>query len=954
MSIAESRLRFVILLILIFSLVLIPISVGFSQETVEAMVEAETVETETEFPETSDELASEPTAEPTVESTAEPTVEPTATLEPAIQKQVNLQSGAASAKVAPISLTESELTYAESYSSLEEVIYLRTENPYKPNTTRLIKFSLTGAEKLKIRFESDFNLESGYDIFGIYVYDAATNDYRLVDQKTYTKTDLAGQTVEIDSDSVVFRFESDGDVESSGWCVAGIDAEIPEETTVAVSEPAAAAAMEETAVPTETGTLVETEPAVATATPEIESMPTATAAITMEIPTVTAQPTLSYPSFYVTNEMRIYGHESFDEVISDNADPRSLGAPTITKIWKEDTYDSQTGVTAPTLKIRWSAVSEATGYRVWFSTVNATSGYYNFYDFSRNTNTVTLFNACPNTTFYFRVAALQNGTVGPLSNPVGGRINIGQPTLSNPVRVTAAQVRLSWSAVPGATGYRIWRSNTSATSGYTWAVTVGNVTSVVTSIQNSTSTYYYRVAAVVANMVGPLSPPKSYRASLPQPVLNPIMRVSASSLRVSWTAVPGATGYRLWRSETSPTSGYNWAVNVGNITAVVTNVSSTKTYYYRVAALSGSTVGPLSVPVAGTTALGKPNLFSISNVSEGGFRVSWSAVPGATSYILYRSETSSSSGYTWAVNVGNKTSVVTKAPNIYKRYYYRVAAVFNGQLGPLSNVVSAMYNSTTFRAMSVGEGAYPGDEALYGTVGDSIQVANAFRQFRLNGTGFARINRFSDLTKTQIFSQIASTFVDADSNDVSLFYFSGHGVLGGGIGYLYTVDQQYLSSYELRAALDNIPGTKYVLIDACHSGSFIGKSVRNDVIVDANASADTFASAFTAAFTSTEKRIDKSGYFVITASHSTELSWEYIQGNNRFGIFTYYLLEGIGWSRTGGHALSSLAADANGNKLVTFTEAYSYAYAKVKAVQQNPVQSVQMYPSGTSQLLFTR
>ena len=107
------------------------------------------------------------------------------------------------------------------------------------------------------------------------------------------------------------------------------------------------------------------------------------------------------------------------------------------------------------------------------------------------------------------------------------------------------------------------------------------------------------------------------KPSLIRPTMNPITRISSTQLRVSWSAVPGATGYRVWRSETSATSGYTWAVNVGNVAAIVTNVKPNKTYYYKVAALQGTTVGPLSAPAAGTTAiLTKPTINSITRVSS--------------------------------------------------------------------------------------------------------------------------------------------------------------------------------------------------------------------------------------------------------------------------------------------------------------------------------------------------
>lgn len=620
----------------------------------------------------------------------------------------------------------------------------------------------------------------------------------------------------------------------------------------------------------------------------------------------------------------------------------SLGRPTINPI---------TRVSGTTLRVSWNAIPGATGYRLWRSE-SPNSGYSWVVNVGQATAVVT---SVPSTkTYYYRVAALSGSEVGPLSVPVSGTTAMTAPTINPITRVSATSLRVSWNAVPGATGYRLWRSETSPNSGYGWVANVGQVNAVVTSVP-STKTYYYRVAALYGAAVGPLSTPVMGTTDIGKPTITRIKRNSDSVLEITWTPIPGATGYRLWRSETSAASGYGWIVNLGNQTTVRTSVPTTKTYYYRVAALFGPTVGTLSAPASGTTAMAKPTLRAAQNIANDHFRLSWSEAPGADSYILYRSETGPGSGYAYAVNVGKRLSVDTPSPNIYKRYYYKIAGVYNGTVGPVSNVISAMHNPVTFRALSIGEGAYDiqtGFGPLSGTIRDSVQMRNALNLFKNGPSRYIRNVQASNLSKAAIMAQIQSVFAGSDSNDVSLFYFSGHGDHVNGTSYLAAVNgstANYISPRELRNALDTVPGTTFVIIDACHSGGMIGRGGENEADVFDPAA---FANEFTAAFAESPKSLDARGYYVMTAASSDEYSIESGAPGLRYGVFTKALLAGIGWNHISGGALAKMHADSNGDGIVSFHEAF--VYARGAALAENPTQHAQVYPGNAGVLFYAR
>jgi len=82
-------------------------------------------------------------------------------------------------------------------------------------------------------------------------------------------------------------------------------------------------------------------------------------------------------------------------------------------------------------------------------------------------------------------------------------------------------------------------------------------------------------------------------------------------------------------------------------------------------------------------------------------------------------------------------------------------------------------------------------------------------------------------TKGAIQSRLFYFASQADTNDVVLFYFSGHGTKDQYHEYIVPWDavhdtpSTYISDDELQGWLNNIPAKKVVIIDACFSGGMI-------------------------------------------------------------------------------------------------------------------------------------
>ena len=300
-------------------------------------------------------------------------------------------------------------------------------------------------------------------------------------------------------------------------------------------------------------------------------------------------------------------------------------------------------------------------------------------------------------------------------------------------------------------------------------------------------------------------------------------------------------------------------------------------------------------------------------------------------------------------------------------------------------------NPVKYRALLIGN-SY--EETLYlGNPPFSIKYMETVLK-GLNKTPYT-VTRKQDMNfaGSAMENAISSTFSSADENDVSLFFYNGHGTQNGS---LLGQDKKTVSPAELREMLDTVSGRKVVLIDSCYSGKVIGRSIETqDDELDEGA--DSFSEAFITAFSMASRSSDNladSGYYVMTTSEGFKVSYGYssrefgaylgkdtdwvdytgyykysdgrviyiekgdmwectIKGGS--GQFTYSLVRGLGydynddWSSI---SSTSLNADGNGDKKVTFAELFSYV--KSDMADRKLSHAPQVYPTNSGLVFFAR
>ena len=228
------------------------------------------------------------------------------------------------------------------------------------------------------------------------------------------------------------------------------------------------------------------------------------------------------------------------------------------------------------------------------------------------------------------------------------------------------KVLVSWSAVSGGTGFKIFRSGTEIGTVGISSLLFNDMTAV------PGTSYVYFVKTVSAGGLSPeslsnvgyrnLSAPTSVAAS---------DGTSTLHISVTWVASIGATGYQIFRSGTVAPIGTASATTFNDVGA-----SAGVAYTYTVRATGVVGVSAASAGNSGFRALSEPNGVAASDgTSAASVVVTWTVAPGATAYKIFRSGSASAIGTVGAVTTYSDTS----AP-VGVLFTYTVKAVY-GTIG---------------------------------------------------------------------------------------------------------------------------------------------------------------------------------------------------------------------------------------------------------------------------------
>ncbi|XP_055238314.1 collagen alpha-1(VII) chain isoform X3 [Gorilla gorilla gorilla] len=197
----------------------------------------------------------------------------------------------------------------------------------------------------------------------------------------------------------------------------------------------------------------------------------------------------------------------------------------------------------------------------------------------------------------------------------------------------ATRVRVAWGPVPGASGFQIsWSTGSGPESSQT--LPPDSTATDITGLQPGT-TYQVAVsvlrgreegpAAVIVARTDPLGPVRTVH----------VTQAGSSSVTITWTRVPGATGYRVsWHSAHGPEKSQ--LVSGEATVAELDGLEPDTEYTVHVRAHVAGVDGPPASVVVRTAPepVGRVSRLQILNASSDVLRITWVGVTGATAYRL--------------------------------------------------------------------------------------------------------------------------------------------------------------------------------------------------------------------------------------------------------------------------------------------------------------------------------
>ena len=304
------------------------------------------------------------------------------------------------------------------------------------------------------------------------------------------------------------------------------------------------------------------------------------------------------------------------------------------------------------------------------------------------------------------------------------------------------------------------------------------------------------------------------------------------------------------------------------------------------------------------------------------------------------------------------------------------AAAFAADEGSSGEAVSNA--STKYRALLIGEYRFPkgveedGDTVAARMKGDVLQMKKLLSSVKGGKGGKYTVTAKYNRTNSQIHSLIKSTFKNAKSTDVSLFFISTHGRVNepkssAWAGALLTTNSKgtkldYLQLGTLASWLKAVPGKVIVIISSCSAGSAICNNGKIQGFVS-NGAGDlaAFDDAVIQAFSAADEYVNdgaasnggpfrKNKFYVLTASKHNETSWGWESyddsASKSYNFMSFYMRAGVTGKKP---------ADTNHNKKITLKELYTYTRKQCisKCKREGlPAQHVMVYPSNSSFVIF--
>jgi fibronectin type 3 domain-containing protein len=377
-----------------------------------------------------------------------------------------------------------------------------------------------------------------------------------------------------------------------------------------------------------------------------------------------------------------------------------------------------TGQTENSVSLSWQAVSNATGYKVY---KGSSSGAVNEYVVEVASASYTVTDLTADTSYYFTVSAVYEIGESLPSAAVQGETSLSTPQGLSVTGQTENSVTLSWQAVSGAAGYKVYKGSSSdAVNEY--AAETASASCTVTGLAASTS-YYFAVSAVYEDRGSLLSAAVQGETSETMTPV-PILTVGDQSLTVSWNPIASADSYNVYCTTAPILPGTPYQTGITGTSTVITGLANETTYYVWVETVNagGRKTSESVSGVPQLPTIQEYTVYSAVSFTEAVAGINASPARGIYRITLFSNITVNNVSFD---TVSTEKTIIIKGDTslrtIYNTGEYGLFDVMSGKTLVLENNINLNGNAKTGNVVGISNGGI-----LVMKAGSRIENANGY------------------------------------------------------------------------------------------------------------------------------------------------------------------------------------------------------------------------------------
>ena len=412
--------------------------------------------------------------------------------------------------------------------------------------------------------------------------------------------------------------------------------------------------------------------------------------------------------------------------------------------------------------LKWTSVKDATAYEVFRSTTGAAGSF----SIVRRTSylTWTDTNTEMDKTYYYVVRAKNGSLCGKFSpaQSVKCPIVLSAPSMTLDLNKSTGKPVISWTSVPFATQYEIYRSATGADKSYRIIRRTALLNYTDTTAASGT-TYYYVVRAMRGTgssaIYSRFCKAQSTTSAVPPSTPTVTLRIDDTTGKpvISWNKTANAAQYEIYRSTTGADKSYRIIRRTALLNYTDTTAASGTTYYYVVRAIQGTSPNIFrgrfcpAQSIRCAAVPGVPDMALTTDIDTGHIVISWSAATDAAQYEVFRSTDGSSFS-----SVCRTAALTWTDPNTESgvTYYYKVRGITDSVKGAFCKAQSIAVPGVP--SMTLSNDSDTGRNVVSWS---SVACATEYEVYRsANGGDYQSVRRTSALTYTDLDTDYGVTY----------------------------------------------------------------------------------------------------------------------------------------------------------------------------------------------------